>query len=155
MSARMALPAAALTLVIAACGGSDNNKPSVKTPTASQAAANIAAARKDCASVPGLGGKPKDDLPPDVRLLDGAKLYKSQGPFGRTEIFYASAAGDPGSLPSVRDDAAKALTGYQLLATDQEKDSEAEAHLKGSGHTVDLQVIPLCKGKVRIRYTVE
>ena len=36
---------------------------------------------------------------------------------------------------------------------DQEKDAEAESHVSGK-HTVDVQVISLCKGKLRIRYTV-
>ena len=38
-------------------------------------------------------------------------------------------------------------------ATDQEEGTEAEAHLSGT-HTVDIQVITLCAGKLRIRYTV-
>ena len=40
-----------------------------------------------------------------------------------------------------------------MLAKDQEEGAEAEAHLSGK-HTVDIQVINLCKGKLRIRYTV-
>jgi len=40
-----------------------------------------------------------------------------------------------------------------MLATDQEEGAEAEAHLSGE-HTVDIQVINLCAGKLRIRYTV-
>ena len=58
-------------------------------------------------------------------------------------------------MEAERDAAADALvsSGYKLLSTDQEEGAEAEAHLSGP-HTVDVQVIPLCAGKLRIRYTV-
>lgn len=183
MSRSVALLVAALALAVAGCGSSDkSNEQTAATPTATSTPAstqtpaatptetatedkdkgeeedNAKAADKDCDSVKGLDGTPKDQPPADVRILDSAKLYKSQGPFGKTEIFYASAEGDPDSLPAVRDDAANMLvqdSAYQILSTDQEEGSEAEAHLKGDQHTVELQVIPLCKGKLRLRYTVE
>jgi len=88
-------------------------------------------------------------------VLAGARLYESEGPFGKTERFFAAIDGETADLVAVRDAAAAALTanGYKLLATDQEDGIEAEAHLSGK-HTVDLQVINLCEGKLRVRYTV-
>ena len=55
-----------------------------------------------------------------------------------------------------RDAAAQALeaAGFKVLSTDQEENTEAEAHLEGNDKTVDIQVIILCEGKLRIRYTV-
>ena len=61
-------------------------------------------------------------------------------------------------LASRRDDVQNELVqnwGFASLSTDQEEGSEAEAHLKGAKHTIDVQVVPLCKGKLRIRYTVQ
>ncbi len=57
------------------------------------------------------------------------------------------------STPAPTHTAKLKAAGYQVLDTDQEEGAEAEGHLSGP-HTVDVQVIALCKGKVRIRYTV-
>ena len=93
-----------------------------------------------------------------MEVLSYSHLYKSEGPFGKTERFYAVLDGTPEDLPSRRDDASNELVqnwGFASLSTDQEEGAEAEAHLKGAKHTVDVQVAPLCKGKIRIRYTVQ
>jgi hypothetical protein len=90
-----------------------------------------------------------------VPLVAGARVYESQGPFGKTTRYFAVAKGGPEDLPKLRDkaDAKLEAAGYKVLATDQEEGAEAEGHLSGP-HTVDIQVINLCKGKLRIRYTV-
>jgi hypothetical protein len=114
------------------------------------------AGAKDCGEVD-IDGTPKNQPPSDLTILDGAKVYESEGPFGKTERFLAAVDGDAAELPEKRDAAAQALeqAGYSLKATDQEADAEAEAHLEGpDGKTVDIQVKPLCAGKLRIRYTV-
>ena len=82
-------------------------------------------------------------------------MYESQGPFGKTTRYFAVAKGGPEDLPRMRDkvDAKLKAAGYKVLAADQEEGAEAEGHLSGP-HTVDIQVINLCKGKLRIRYTV-
>jgi hypothetical protein len=135
---------AALALLAAGCGsgsGDDNGGES-------------GAAKQDCDKVH-IGGSPKTAPPSDLALPGDARVYQSEGPFGKTTRFFAAEAGTPDDLPRVRDDATDALVenGYKLLAKDQEKDAEAESHLSGP-HAVDIQVIGLCKGKVRIRYTV-
>jgi hypothetical protein len=111
---------------------------------------------KACTEVGDIDGEPKDQPPADVTILDGAKVYESEGPFGKTERFFAAIDGEAAELAEKRDAAAAALegSGYKILATDQEEGTEAEAHLEGDGKTVDIQVITLCEGKLRIRYTV-
>lgn len=113
---------------------------------------------KDCAEIEDLDGKAKRQPPSDMGILSYARLYKSEGPFGKTERFYAVLDGTPEELASRRDDVQNELVqnwGFASLSTDQEEGAEAEAHLKGAKHTVDVQVTPLCEGKLRIRYTVQ
>jgi uncharacterized lipoprotein len=167
-----AVLAAALTALVAGCGSDDNSTETASTPTATSTAtatptatedadadkdkdADAAGAKKDCDAVGDLDAKPKHKLPHSVPLVAGARVYESQGPFGKTTRYFAVAKGDPDALPEWRDkvDAKLKAAGYKVLDTDQEEGAEAEGHLSGP-HTVDVQVISLCKGKVRIRYTV-
>lgn len=115
-----------------------------------------AAGGKDCDEAGDLDGTPKLDPPADLKVPASAHLYASEGPFGKTERFLAVVEGTPEDLASVRDEAQQELVsaGFTSLSTDQEEGAEAEAHLKGSDNTVDIQVAPLCDGKIRIRYTV-
>src|SRR4051812_32291604 len=114
------------------------------------------AGTKECDQVGDLDGEPKNQPPDDVVILQGAKVYESEGPFGKTERFFAAVDGEAADLPQVRDEAAQQLegVGFKSLSTDQEENTEAEAHLQGDKHTVDIQVITFCTGKLRIRYTV-
>ena len=79
----------------------------------------------------------------------------SEGPFGKTERFYAVVDGTADDLVTMRDAAAEALVdaGFKLLTKDAEPPIEAEAHLQGKS-MVDVQVTELCDGKLRLRYTV-
>jgi hypothetical protein len=112
------------------------------------------AAGKSCDEVD-LDGTPKEQLPADLPLPGDAKVYESEGPFGKTTRYFAVVDGESDQLPAKRDDASDVLVenGYKLLSKDEEAGAEAEAHLSGK-HTVDIQVINLCEGKLRIRYTV-
>src|SRR3954470_5455295 len=143
---------AALALAAGGCGGDDGSggtgaaptaTASTPTPEAADPGEEEAGAKdKDCDEVRDLAGKPKRRLPKDVPLVAGARLYESQGPFGRTVRYFASANGGPEDLPKERDKVAATLrrAGYKLLASDQEEGAEAEAHLSGA-YTVDIQVI--------------
>ena len=113
------------------------------------------AADKSCDEAGDLDGTPKEAVPADLPLPGDAKVYESEGPFGKTVRYFAVTDGEPDQLPAKRDDASDILVenGYKLLSKDEEAGAEAEAHLSGK-HTVDIQVITLCEGKVRIRYTV-
>ena len=162
---------AALALVVVGCGGDDDSGGSgaaatatpTDTPTASPTEANdgdkgeeeAGAADKDCGEVGHLAGRPKRKLPKDVPLVAGSRVYESEGPFGKTVRYFAVASGGREDLPKTRDAVAARLAkaGYEVLSKDQEEGAEAEAHLSGK-HTVDIQVINLCEGKLRIRYTV-
>jgi hypothetical protein len=177
-----ALLFAVLALVAAGCGGDDETtakstatatatEPATETPDADagdgdseaerekEAEESGSAADKDCDEVgDDLTGDSKKKMPSDIGPLSYAHLYKSEGPFGKTERFYAVLDGTREDLASRRDDVQNELVqnwGFASLSTDQEEGTEAEAHLKGAKHTVDVQVVPLCKGKLRIRYTVQ
>jgi hypothetical protein len=110
---------------------------------------------KSCESVGDLDGSPKQEFPADLPLPGDAHVYESEGPFGKTTRYFAVIDGEADQLPATRDDASDVLVenGYKLLSKDEEAGAEAEAHLSGK-HTVDIQVINLCEGKLRIRYTV-
>jgi hypothetical protein len=174
----MTLVAALLALCVAGCGSDDQPAESgagaatTATATASAAPTEDADAGEDgdsdadkaeeeggqdksCADVGDLDGEPKSKPPADLALPGDASVYQSEGPFGKTMRYFAVTDGGPDDLPTRRDDASDILVenGYKLLAKDQEEGAEAEAHLNGK-HTVDIQVINLCEGKLRIRYTV-
>jgi hypothetical protein len=164
-----ALVAAALSALVAGCGSENNKSESAATPTQTATATETAesqdedadkgeeerGAKRDCDEASHLDGRPKHKLPSSIPLVAGARVYESEGPFGKTTRYFAVAKGDREDLPQVRDrvDAKLKAAGYKVLATDQEEGAEAEGHLTGP-HTVDVQVISLCKGKLRIRYTV-
>jgi hypothetical protein len=167
---------AVLALLVAGCAGGSDEKdngtataaPAATTPAdsdsdqgeseeekekdAEEAKAN---GGKDCDSVGDLDAKADKQPPSDLPILDGATVYDHEGPFGKTEQFFAAVDGDAEELAEKRDAVVDQLVaaGYKKLATDQEEGTEAEAHLSGP-HTVDIQVINLCSGKLRIRYTV-
>jgi hypothetical protein len=112
---------------------------------------------KDCSEAGDLEADAKKLPPAEVEVPAYIHIYKSEGPFGKTERFYGVLDGGPEELPARRDDAANQIvqkSGYVMLDTDQEEGTEAEAHLKGDKHTVDIQVSVLCAGKLRVRYTV-
>jgi hypothetical protein len=111
---------------------------------------------KECSEVGDLDADAAKQPPSDVTVLEGVHIYESEGPFGKTERFFGAIEGTSAELAEKRDAAAEALekNGFKILSTDQEEGTEAEAHLQGDDHTVDIQVINLCEGKLRIRYTV-
>jgi hypothetical protein len=173
---------AALALTAAGCGGDDETSasatPEATTATSEDAgqseeegdgdsaeerereeAAAEAAGGKECDQLAeDIDGDPEREPPSDVEVLSDAHVYKSEGPFGKTMRYYAAVDGTSEDLPSRRDDAQDTLVqhqGYTSLSTDEEGGAEAEAHLKGDEHTVDIQVAPLCEGRIRIRYTVQ
>jgi hypothetical protein len=148
LSFRPATLVAMLALLAAGCGESEAER------EREEAEARQAAGQQ-CSAVGDLDAEPEKQPPGDVTVLEGAHVYESEGPFGKTERFFAAIDGDSEQMVARRDDAAEALVsgGYKLLGTDQEEGAEAEAHLEGE-HTVDIQVINLCAGKLRIRYTV-
>ena len=118
-------PASLLLLALAAgCGGGDGGP----------------AAPRPCPSA--LTGEPERRPPRELALPAGAHVYASEGPFGKTERFFAVVAGRPEDLLTPRDTAADALVagGFKLLTKDAEPPIEAEAHLTLDERLVSVQV---------------
>jgi hypothetical protein len=143
-------------LVVAGCGGDDapsTTATPTRTPTAAATATQQAKlAGKDCSEVGDLTVEAKRQPPEDVRLLDVAPVYRTDG-----TRFYASLDGTPEELASRRDDAVNYLVQarpFTIEGTDDKPGVEATAKLKGEFHAVDIRVTPLCAGKIGIRYTV-
>ena len=105
---------------------------------------------------PALTGAPERQPPRELALPAGAHVYASEGPFGKTERFFAVVEGRPEDLLTPRDTAADALVagGFKLLTKDAEPPIEAEAHLTLDDRLVSVQVTSLCAGKLRLRYTL-
>jgi hypothetical protein len=102
-----------------------------------------------------IGGTPERTPPAELAFPDGAHVYVSEGPFGRTERFYAVVDGSVDELETMRDTATQALldAGFKLLTKDAEPPIEAEGHVDGK-YMVSVQVTELCDSKLRLRYTV-
>lgn len=157
MIKRLAPLLAALALAIAGCGGDDEPSAAAAptaTPTPSATPTQQAkVAGKDCSEVGDLTVESRRQPPEDVRLLDVAPVYKTEG----DKRFFASLDGTPEELASRRDDAVNYLVQsrpFMIEASDDKPGVEATARLKGEMHTVDIRVTPLCTGKIGIRYTV-
>ncbi|GII33469.1 hypothetical protein [Planotetraspora mira] len=150
--------AVAAVASLAGCGETSSNAAAQESPvSATSAAASPEAAGNGipCSQAGDLTGKPDRQPPADLPVPSGGQVYMSKGPFGKTELFFVAKDADPTKLDSVRDEAADVLAkaGYKIERKDQEEGSEAEAHLSGP-HDVAIQVIQLCEGKVRVKYTL-
>src|SRR3954453_7583983 len=94
----VALVFAGFTLVVAGCGSGDNETEgtSGSEPTAAATEADQGeteeekakeeqeaeeAGGKSCSEVGEIDGEPSDQPPSDVAILEGAKVYESEGPF--------------------------------------------------------------------------
>ncbi|GAA1311009.1 hypothetical protein Psi02_54520 [Planotetraspora silvatica] len=149
--------AVAAVASLAGCGETSNGAAQGSPVSATTAAASPEAAGNGipCSQAGDLTGKPDRQPPADLPMPPGGQVYMSKGPFGKTELFFVAKDADPTKLDSVRDEAADVLAkaGYKIERKDQEEGSEAEAHLSGP-HDVAIQVIQLCEGKVRVKYTL-
>jgi hypothetical protein len=168
MTARLAILAA--TIAFTACGGDDGERPATAavptaTATATTAAPQPTAVAPTAAATvapttspaipPGAEGpecgegEPAKAPPGELAILAGAKVYASEGANRFLAVIDGTATTD------TRDAAARALeeAGFSLRSTGEEKDA-AVAQLEGPDKTVEIQVAPLCAGKLRIAYTV-
>jgi hypothetical protein len=157
-STTVAISSAALVLTAAACGGSGGSSASSGAPSAGTSTpAHSAAGGIPCSQAGDLAATPQLQPPPELPIVPGGHVYLSKGPFGKTKLFFEALAADPANLDGPRDRAAAELVkaGWTLDRKDQEEGSEAEAHLsRKDGSTVAIQVIQLCDGMVRIKYTL-
>lgn len=155
--------AVAAVVSLAGCGDSSNGAAPASTASAASAVASPSAVATPsaagngipCSQAGDLTAKPEHKPPADLPMPPGGQIYLSKGPFGKTELFFVAVDADPTDLDGVRDQAADVLAkaGYKVERKDQEAGSEAEAHLTGP-HDVAIQVIQLCVGKVRVKYTL-
>lgn len=131
----------ALPLALAACGGEDEEKEKKGLASAT------------CGS--DIEGTASKALPSDLPGADGQKVY-SYTSQGKTEVWFATTSGGLDDLVSTRDAIADKLknAGYTIKGTDQEEDAEAEAEFGGK-HEGSIQVQPICKDTLRIRYKIE
>src|SRR5690349_1111301 len=81
-AALAAASALAVLVTVAGCGGESESEKEAEREAAG------AAAGKDCSTVEGIAGSPERQPPSDVPLVEGAHVYMSQGPFGKTEEFF-------------------------------------------------------------------
>jgi hypothetical protein len=160
-SAVTGLLAALLAVGLTGCGSSSDStssgtsdSPTTAAPTTAQSSP-AAAAGIDCSKAGDLTATAEKQPPADLPTIPGGQIYMSKGPFGKTLLFFEAVDADPANLDAPRDQAADLLVkaGYKLDRKDQEEGSEAEAHLTGP-HDVAIQVIQLCQGKVRVKYTL-
>ncbi|HVF18904.1 MAG TPA: hypothetical protein VNA14_01505 [Mycobacteriales bacterium] len=94
---------------------------------------------------------PKAVLPADLPALPGMTVYEKRLQ-GATAYYMAHRPGD--DVVEVRDEAQALLAAdpaYSGLEADAEPPAEAELAFEGP-HEGSVQVLPLCKGHVRIRY---
>jgi hypothetical protein len=149
--------AVAAVVSLAGCGETSNGAAQESPASATSAAASPVTTSNGipCSQAGDLTSTPERKPPADLPVLPGGQLYLSKGPFGKTELFFIAMDADPTDLDGVRDKAADVLAkaGYKIERKDQEAGSEAEAHLSGP-HDVAIQVIQLCEGKVRVKYTL-
>lgn len=94
-------------------------------------------------------------MPQGFTLPAGQTLLKVETQ-GKTAVVFATAPGSPDDLPVIRDRTVEALTpaGYKVTSTDQEATFEADAVLTKGDVDNTVNVRPLCKGKVVVRYTL-
>src|SRR5689334_12662715 len=107
---------AALALFTAGCGDDEPAQESGAAPTTTQGGEEAGepegeegeteeergreeqeareAGGKECSEVGDIDGEPKNQPRDDVKLIEGAKVYESEGPFGKTERFFAAVDGE-------------------------------------------------------------
>ncbi len=133
-------------------GVSRSSSPAVASRLTAAAAA--VADGQSCSLAGPLDATVSAPLPPDLPLLAGAHLYQTKPDEFRYPVYYTWVAARPTDLLAVRDRAVAALAaaGYRLLGKDADLGVEATAGLTGPMR-VNLQVIQLCQGRLRLRYT--
>jgi hypothetical protein len=142
MQIRRLVAAAAVPLLLAAVGCSDKDKEKNKQ-AAGKSCDGLLKSADASAALPG-------EIPAGV---DGATFYEKSVQGKTTQYFAYVSASD---LVATRDKikAAYEGKGINVKGTDQEVGAEAELEFEQGGNEGSVQVIPLCKDTVRLRYRV-
>lgn len=142
MRVRRVLVAFALPLLLAACGEGEEEKEKERAAAAFGAACDLRPA------------DPAAALPADVPAgVEDAAFYLVETQ-GSTKRYFAYVSGT--DVVKVRDDirAAYERAGVEIEASDAEPPAEAEFEWKKGSNEGSVQVVPLCKDTVRVRYRV-
>jgi len=129
-----------LLALAAACGGSDEDK-------------EAGAATASCTGKL-LPAKANAALPTGFPVPSGAVFYQLST-VGQTQVHFAYVRGD--NVVTTRDAIKSQLSnaGFTINGTDQEDNTEAELDADSSSHGGTLQVIHLCNGYLRLRFTLD
>lgn len=136
------LVALAIPLLLTSCGESEEEKEKEKAAEAFGAACDLKPA------------DPAAALPVDVPAgITGATFFQLDTQ-GSTRRYFAYVSGT--DVVKVRDDikAAYEQAGIEIEGSDAEPPAEAEFEWKKGTNEGSVQVVPLCKGTVRVRYRV-
>lgn len=93
-------------------------------------------------------------LPADLPVPAGTHAYQYARQ-GQAKVWFTTLDGSSASLVKVRDTIRSALlaVGYHEVSHDQEPGAEADLSVSGP-HDTSVQVRPLCRHKIRVRYVV-
>jgi hypothetical protein len=119
------------------------------------AAGQLAGATADVAACPAsVTATASTPLPSDLPTLPGTWAYQSSSQ-GATRVWFTTVPGRSDTIVSTRDRLVAAFRqhGYELTSSDQEPGAEADAAFAGR-HPGTIQVRPLCRGHLRVRYVV-
>jgi hypothetical protein len=141
MQIRRLVAAAAVPLLLAAVGCSEKDKDNKEA--AGKSCDGVLKSADASAALPG-------DIPAGV---DGATFYEKSVQ-GKTTQYFAYVSGS--DLVAMRDKIKAAFEGKSIDVkdTDQEEGAEAELEFEQGGNEGSVQVIPLCKDTLRLRYRV-
>jgi hypothetical protein len=147
---RRLLATAALAPILAAagaCGGSSEGDKDKDAGTEASAATASCTGKL-------LPAKPSAALPSGFPTPSGAVFYQL-AKVGKTEVHFGYVKGD--NVVTTRDAIKAQLTqaGFTINGTDQEPDVEAELDADSSAHGGTLQVIHLCNGYLRLRFSLD
>jgi hypothetical protein len=131
-----------LLALAAACGGSDKDKDADASGGTGSCTGKLLPAQADAA------------LPTGFPVPSGAVFYQLSTA-GKTQVHFGYVRGD--NVVTTRDAIKSQLTnaGFTINGTDQEDNTEAELDADSSSHGGTLQVIHLCDGYLRLRFTLD
>ena len=135
--AALAVPFA---LAVAACGGSSSG--GATAPSASASGCSLPSA------------DPSAALPSGFPVPTGATFYRA-ATVGKTKVHFAYVAGTDEVAERDTIKAQLVAAGFKINGQDQEVGTEAELDADSAAHGGTLQVIHLCTGYLRLRFSLD
>ncbi|MDQ1747113.1 MAG: hypothetical protein QOD07_1376 [Frankiaceae bacterium] len=134
----LALVTPVLATGLAACGGSSESSSAASTPCSGKLAA----------------ADPTAALPSGFPAPPGAVFYQLST-VGKTQVHFAYVKGTDEIAERDAIKAQLVQAGFKINGQDQEKGTEAELDADSAAHGGTLQVIHLCSGYLRLRFTLD